>query len=97
MAHTPGPWSSDMPFVVAPDPSGTFNDIYIATIADSDEEGRCEQDTDTLVANAHLIAAAPELLDLCEELFDLVQKQVDSLDYDYDRIVGVIQKAKGEA
>jgi hypothetical protein len=62
--HTPGPWAYDMDFIVAPDPSGRHPDIYIAEIADSDEEGRIasleQQD-----ANRKLIAAAPRLLDAC--------------------------------
>jgi hypothetical protein len=108
--HTPGPWSSDMPFIVAPDPSGTFNDIYIATIADSDEEGRCEQDEDTLVANAHLIAAAPDLLSIlqdlsesCGEALCLTQAQLKVPQSVWVRMaelnnvaVQMIQKAKGE-
>jgi hypothetical protein len=26
--HTPGPWSSDLDFIVAPDPDGRHPDIY---------------------------------------------------------------------
>jgi hypothetical protein len=59
--HTPGPWDYDMDYIVAPDPNGRHPDIYIAEIADSDDEGRVatieQQD-----ANRRLIAAAPELL-----------------------------------
>ena len=60
IAHTPGPWDYDMDYIVAPDPSGRFTDIYIAEIAHRDDEGRIaspeQQD-----ANRHLIAAAPAL------------------------------------
>ena len=63
-AHTPGPWDYDMDFIVAPDPNGKHPDIYIAEIADSDDEGRVasfeQQD-----ANRWLIAAAPDLLAAC--------------------------------
>jgi hypothetical protein len=61
-SHTPGPWRSDWQFIVAPDPNGIHPDIYIAEIAESDEDDRvatAEQQT----ANACLIAAAPALLD----------------------------------
>lgn len=29
-AATPGEWTSDQKFIVAPDPRGEFSDIYIA-------------------------------------------------------------------
>ena len=40
--HTPGPWSLDWHFIVAPDPKGIYPDIYIGEIAyeDSEEPGR---------------------------------------------------------
>lgn len=56
-AHTPEPWGYDMPFIVAPDPTGQHPDIYIAEIAVDDEEGRIalhEQHE----ANARRICAA---------------------------------------
>jgi len=67
--HTPGPWDYDMDYIVAPDPNERHPDIYIADIANSDDEGRVasleQQD-----ANRRLIAAAPALL---EALFDCVE------------------------
>jgi hypothetical protein len=59
--HTPGPWSIDWNFIVAPDPSGEHADVYIAEIAESDEDGRIPSE-DQIEANARLIAAAPDLL-----------------------------------
>lgn len=59
--HTPGPWTYDMGFIVAPDPNGIHLDIYIAEIAREDDEGRIASDEEQIV-NAALIAAAPELL-----------------------------------
>ena len=66
-AHTPGPWKSDWRFIVAPDPKGIHADIYIAEIAESDEEGRVADDQQQ-AANARLIAAAPDLLEAAEEV-----------------------------
>jgi hypothetical protein len=73
LSHTPGPWDYDMDFIVAPDPTGAYPDIYIAEIAHADDEGRIaspqQQD-----ANRHLIAAAPDLL---EALDCLLEQTVD--------------------
>jgi hypothetical protein len=60
--HTPGPWESDWQFIVAPDPNGVHPDIYIAEIAETDEDGRVAS-PEQQEANACLIAAAPALLD----------------------------------
>lgn len=52
----------DWGYIVAPDVTGKHVDIYIATIAEEDEDGRVapEHERD---ANARLMAAAPDLLD----------------------------------
>ena len=59
--HTPGPWEHDWTYIVAPDPAGVHPDIYIAQLAEEDEEGRVAPE-DQLAANGQLLAAAPELL-----------------------------------
>jgi len=67
LIHTPGPWDYDMDYIVAPDPSDVHPDIYIAEIAHTDDEGRIaspeQQD-----ANRRLIATAPELLEVLQDL-----------------------------
>jgi hypothetical protein len=60
--HTPGPWRHDWQFIVAPDPAGIHPDIYIAEIAETDDEGRIAL-PEQQQANASLIAAAPALLE----------------------------------
>ena len=76
--HTPGPWDYDMDFIVAPDPAGRFPDIYIAEIADSDDEGRIasleQQD-----ANRHLIAAAPAVLASLRAVLPYAENERQSL------------------
>lgn len=62
LPFTPGPWSSDWRFIVAPDPLGRFPDVYIAELADSDDDGRLPP-PDQFAGNARLIAAAPDLFD----------------------------------
>jgi hypothetical protein len=64
-SHTPGPWDTFGKFIVAPDASGTYADIYIAEIAEEDEEGRIAS-PEHQRANACLIAAAPDMLDALE-------------------------------
>lgn len=65
-AHTPGQWESDGQFIVAPDPNGVHSDIYIAEIAQTDDEGRVATPEQQAV-NAHLIAAAPDMFAALEE------------------------------
>lgn len=65
--HTPGPWDFDFPYIVAPDPSGTHPDLYIAEVAREDEDGRVPPE-DEQEANARLLAAAPELFAALAEL-----------------------------
>ncbi len=60
--HTPGPWRHDWQFIVAPDPAGIHPDIYIAEIAETDDEGRIAP-PEQQQGNASLIAAAPALLE----------------------------------
>jgi hypothetical protein len=64
-AHTPGPWTQHWQFIVAPDPAGIHPDIYIAEIAESDDDGRIATPRQQK-ANGKLIAAAPELLEAAE-------------------------------
>jgi len=64
-AHTPGPWRHDWQFIVAPDSAGIHLDIYIAEIAETDEDGRVAS-PEQQEANARLIAAAPDLLEAAE-------------------------------
>jgi hypothetical protein len=71
VTYTPGPWDCDLDYIVAPDPNGRHPGIYIAEIADSDEEGRIAS-LEQQIANRQLITAAPELL---EALIDLLGDQ----------------------
>ena len=59
--HTPGDWTFDHGFIVAPDPSGKHADIYIAEIVTQDSEGRLAPE-DQHFPNGDLLAAAPALL-----------------------------------
>jgi len=88
VAHTPGPYSLKKRTT-----PGKFvtDELIVDKRGDVLAKLHCNSE-----GNGPLFATAPELLHLCEELFDLVRKQVDSLDYDYDQIVAVIRKAKGE-
>jgi len=61
-AHTPGPWETNGQFIVAQDPAAIHPDIYIAEIAETDDESRLAS-PEQREANARLIAAAPALLD----------------------------------
>ena len=65
--HTPGPWSSEWQFIVAPDVTGNHIDVYIAEICEADDEGRVVGGEEQK-ANAQLIAAAPELFETLQGL-----------------------------
>jgi hypothetical protein len=62
MAHTPGPWRAELGDV----PYAEFENE--AWIVDCDAHSVCTLDgpADCNMANAHLIAAAPDLLAACE-------------------------------
>jgi len=79
-SHTPGDWDFDSGFIVAPDPSGKHRDIYIAEIVTEDEEGRLAPE-DQQVANGHLLAKAPALLEALERAFEILDGIADKLFY----------------
>ena len=75
--HTPGPWEVDNPNwgLVAKRIHGAYR--YIANCM-SDEFSMTEWPDETIKANAHLIAAAPELYNACKEL---VRSLTDALEH----------------
>lgn len=61
--HTPGPWHFDRDLDPENEPVIWSSDGFnVATV-----ETGAARDEDQIVANAHLIAAAPELLAVCRE------------------------------
>lgn len=74
-AATPGEWSHDTGFIVAPDPNGVFPDIYLATIVDCDDERR--YDPDRYEANANCIALlhnhAPALIEAVKAMEEVIR------------------------
>jgi len=89
--HTPGPWFINGPFIgprLSPD-SGIL--LKVARVAGDEGDGEC-------IANARLIAAAPELLELaCQYLSDLHHPpQGDSLKRRIERAEKIIAKARGQ-
>lgn len=68
--HTPGPWQHDTGFIVAPDPTGRFPDIYIAEVAVDDDEDRIAPDAEH-GPNGDLLAAAPDLLAALEAFLSI--------------------------
>jgi hypothetical protein len=93
---TPGPWKK----------FSRWNDRYLAVI-DSipDRDGAVVANcichvaltNDDCVANANLIAAAPEMLACLEELLEWICSGYDASIYDIEEAARVVQKAKGEA
>ena len=79
--HTPGDWSFDDGFIVAPDPVGKHPDIYIAEIVTEDSEGRVAPD-EQHHPNGRLLAKAPQLLKALERAFEILDRIADTLNYE---------------
>ena len=90
--HTPGPWRFG-PSSTHPETIVIGNENWTTTIGLVD--GYC---IERMEANAHLIAAAPELLDACKYVRDTI---MDDLDYPHDlrkaRIVEFVKAAISKA
>lgn len=84
--HTPGPWTINGSAIE------TDNTI-IAHIYDPDENG-----PDEFAANAHLIAAAPDLLAACEWLLDAIgdKSRDEHTIYAKEQARAAIRTARGE-
>lgn len=94
--HTPGPWKAadlgDSIWIEGPN----FKDNVICDMVGREERGVLTSED---VANAHLIAAAPELLEALEELLKLYTEtdfDVCGLDLPFvDKANALIAKTKG--
>lgn len=96
--HTPGPWNYDQTgdgkrICVGIGLVDGPNGYDVAEVYSDD----C--DSDEALANARLIAAAPELLAIAEILLDrgYVSKFIDEERDDHEQLVAAISKARGEA
>lgn len=101
--YTKGPWllaGEDQTFVYALGPHGT--NVFWAHVQAAGSERASNSEK---VANARLIAAAPELLEVLESLWDVVDVAIQSGDWQVDgardpeaelnRAARVIKKAQG--
>lgn len=98
--HTPGPWIANGGYIRL-DKCGT------AFIRIMPKYGPVATDKEERKANARLIAAAPELLEACEKLFDVATKATEELtlacrcyatedqDATMERARNIIAKARG--
>ena len=97
MKHTPGPWMvndqpSIYPYVTAPSREGGPHRITLANCPHpADAFHVHERD-----ANAHLIAAAPEMLEACKEALRLIRNQTGNWQLGTeDMLERAIAKAEG--
>lgn len=81
MSHTPGPWT-----ILAEDYRVYAEDDYPVALASSHRE------SEQRLANAHLIAAAPDLLEACELMLT-----VAGLDREAPHAVNVMRAAIAKA
>ncbi len=87
MQHSPAPWKHDGNIIA----SGL---TQIARVHAQTCIGACEIEL-PCAANAALIAAAPELLQVLDDLFNGTRMEISVSDSMHDRIVKVLRKARG--
>lgn len=99
--HTPGPWWHDDDGFVRADVGTSGDFVYSAPVADP--HATKDIDPDEREANAHLIAAAPDLLAACEAVLPIIES-LDSAKEEGDddeplaaQLRAAIAKAKGKA
>jgi hypothetical protein len=83
---TPGPWR-----VHAGDEIIADDCLHVAFV-----KANFLEHMETQLANARLIAAAPEMLACLEELLEWIYSGYDASIYDIEEAARVVQKAKGE-
>lgn len=93
MKYTPGPWHFDEE-LCAVFPAREVSGVSIAQIVVTDGQGLQTDKTRQIgEANAHLISAAPEMLEMLEEIHDLLFYDPEM----QDKIYRIIEKARGES
>lgn len=100
MKSTPGPWTiTKLNKTDIEIEGGNGNLVYCDTLVVPDETIGADEIIEETIANAHLISAAPELLDACEEVLGLLQKGVPCSEIIHNAqnvLTSAIFKAKGE-
>jgi hypothetical protein len=94
--HTPGPWFAAWDCIVANDPTGQHEDLYLAEIVIADDEGRIVSPEEQ-GANARLIAAAPDMLAALQDVLEFWDDPNTSVAELKGRLRDAIAKAKGGA
>jgi hypothetical protein len=98
--HTPGPWRVSQTCNILANGQGEFPKM-VAAIYTTNDTSPTYKDREERDANAHLIAAAPELLELLEQAFDRFTDN-DMMPPNHklrewlDRTAVAIAKARGE-
>lgn len=98
MCHTPGPWRTTTAY---DDPAVIDYDGRIIAMAVMDEDD--PQELETIVANARLLAAAPELLAACREAVSAITYLLSNDDDDpnyadtLNTLAAAISKAEGRS
>ena len=95
--HAPGPWEPESEATVAKRMGTYIVDVYsdAAKVGDKLPAQAIGSTLAVAMANARLIAAAPELLEACELLLHVCEGEQE--DEAFDGVRAVIAKAKGVA
>ncbi len=98
MKHTPGPWIYD------PKNNSYINSPYMiwtskgpghGTVAETNSVGLNPTDPDMQAADACLIAAAPDLLEMCKKVLMVLTGPYSTSEGAWDDLEQVIKKAEG--
>jgi len=96
MSHTPGPWAYDADSHEIFSTDEAHSAGRLASVRGNDSNGRFLAESERL-ANARLIAAAPDLLDAVEELLIYLADWDDPDNETCQRARAAVAKAKGES
>lgn len=93
---TRGPWTAEMPRWTAPTDERHVYDIHGQLIARIPLAGTLQSINET-IANAHLIAAAPEMYEAVETALECLENKGFARSYVEDLLRNALRKARGEA
>lgn len=107
MTHTPGPWIADhfseYGFPSRPTPNITINPVVLGQVVNL-PIAKIQRNSEEHLANARLIAAAPDLLEALKVLNEFVRQSdaayrngIGDTDGVYTQVHSAIAKATGQA
>lgn len=92
---TPGPWFNDPCVTIhGDDHLPCVVDVHGLVVAQMLDDGHSEEECE---ANAHLIAAAPCLLEACERMVAAIEADQHFIGAEHEALRAAIRQARGDA